>query len=106
MPEVVKPDAPHSVLFQKLRKRLREIPRLDPLADRVDIDIVEKIFAVAVSAQVHVFLLLLSQLLEQRLKGRHKGKAPVGGLGFRPILCQLYIFAVDDGLGYCTHSFP
>ncbi len=41
VPEIVKPDAPHSVLFQKLRKRLREIPRLDPVADCVDVDIVQ-----------------------------------------------------------------
>ena len=24
----------------------------------------------------------------------------MGGLGFRPILCQLYIFAIHDGLCY------
>ena len=50
VPEVVEPDSPHPVFFQKLRECLREIPRLDPLAQYVDIDIVLIVFAVAVSA--------------------------------------------------------
>ena len=46
MPEIMEPDAPHPVFFEKFRKGLREIPRLDPLPDCVDIDIVQKVFAV------------------------------------------------------------
>ena len=41
VPEIVEPDATHPVLFQKFRKGLREIPRFDPLADCVDVDIVQ-----------------------------------------------------------------
>ena len=33
VPEIVETDAAQSVLFQKLREGLREIPRLDPISD-------------------------------------------------------------------------
>ena len=76
MAKIVEPDAPHPVLFQKLRERLREIPRLDPVAHRVHIDIIPIRFAVAAGHSSRFSACFPFQLHEQSLKGRHEGKAP------------------------------
>ena len=46
VPEIVESDATHPVLFQKLRECLCEIPRLDPIAHRVHIDVIPIILTV------------------------------------------------------------
>ena len=50
MPEIVKPNLPHTVLFQHQRKMLRDISGLYKLTDFIDIDIVDIFLAIGFPA--------------------------------------------------------
>ncbi len=58
VPQVMEADWAHPMIFQKGRKCLREIVRLDQFSHFIDIDVVEIILTVAVSADLSIDALL------------------------------------------------
>ena len=82
MPEIVKTDAPQAVGFQKLRKLLRHIVRLDEIANLVDEDIACILFVVRLPAEPSVVILLRFDSKQTFLDERHQREGSHTGLGF------------------------
>ena len=78
----MKTDAPQSVGFQKLRKLLRHIMRLDEITNLIDTDITCILFVVRLPAEPPVVILLRFDGKQPFLDERHQRKGSHTGLGF------------------------
>ena len=94
MPEIVKTDRPQAVLFQKSRKRLRQIAGLDRLAHIVHVNVIEVILTIAVSADLSIQLLLLPKRQKKILKLRDNRKRAAARFRFRPVFADRFGFTV------------
>ena len=72
MPEIVETDAAQIVLFKQPRELLGNVVRLDQITDLVHADVVEKLFVIAVSAQLTVLRLFLPELQKAFSDKRHQ----------------------------------
>ena len=70
MAQIVKADTLHLVCDQKIREMLTQKVRPNPLSNRVYIDIVKIIGAIAFAADLPILLLLLFHFIEHLLTGR------------------------------------
>ena len=71
MPEIVKTDRSHSVLFQKSRKRLRQISGAHKLPHIVHVNVIEIILTIAFAADLPIQLLLFPQIQKKLFKLRN-----------------------------------
>ena len=68
--QIVKADTLHLVCDQKIREMLTQKVGPNPLSNRVYIDIVKIIVAIAFAADLPILLLLLFHFIEHLLTGR------------------------------------
>ena len=102
--KIVKTNLFQIVLSEHLGEVLGDEIGFDQAAHGIHIDVIQVVFAVAVTAELLIDTLLFFKMPQQSFKGLHQRQGSAAGFCFGGILLNRLGFAVHSKLKHCVHA--